>query len=31
LIFLTNDGDWANNLMHPKNEIVKTYIATLNG
>ncbi|MCL2577955.1 MAG: rRNA pseudouridine synthase [Defluviitaleaceae bacterium] len=31
LIFLTNDGDWANNLTHPKHEIKKVYIATIRG
>jgi len=31
LIFLTNDGEWANNLTHPKNEIRKVYIAMLRG
>ena len=30
LIILTNDGDFANTLMHPKFEIEKTYIAKLN-
>jgi len=25
LIFLTNDGDFANKIMHPKNKIEKTY------
>jgi pseudouridine synthase len=31
LLLLTNDGDWANNLTHPKFEIEKTYIAQLRG
>ncbi|MCL2225933.1 MAG: rRNA pseudouridine synthase [Defluviitaleaceae bacterium] len=31
LIFLTNDGDWANALTHPKSEIRKTYIAEIKG
>ena len=31
LIILTNDGDLANILMHPKNEVYKTYIAKING
>ena len=30
LILLTNDGEFANTLMHPKFEIEKTYIAKLN-
>lgn len=30
LILLTNDGELANILMHPKNNIKKTYIAKLN-
>lgn len=29
LIILTNDGEYANKLMHPSNVIYKTYIATL--
>jgi pseudouridine synthase len=29
LLFLTNDGDFANNVMHPRYEVEKTYIATL--
>ncbi|MET3616480.1 pseudouridine synthase [Peptoniphilus olsenii] len=31
LVLMTNDGELANILMHPKNEIKKTYIATLKG
>ena len=31
IIILTNDGELANILMHPKNEIYKTYIAKING
>ena len=31
LILLTNDGDWSNFLMHPSNEIKKTYIAWIRG
>lgn len=31
LILLTNDGELANLLMHPKNEIEKTYLATIEG
>lgn len=29
LLLLTNDGDFANNIMHPSKEISKTYIAKL--
>lgn len=29
LLLLTNDGEFANKLMHPKNKIEKTYIVTL--
>lgn len=29
LLILTNDGDFANKIAHPRYEIVKTYIATL--
>lgn len=29
LLLLTNDGDFANKLMHPKHEIYKTYFVTL--
>ncbi len=31
LLLLTNDGDLANKLMHPKYHIYKTYIATVKG
>ncbi|PMB85114.1 pseudouridine synthase [Dolosicoccus paucivorans] len=31
LILLTNNGDFAHLLMHPRHEIPKTYIATVNG
>jgi len=31
LLLLTNDGDLANYLMHPKNEVKKTYIAKIEG
>ena len=31
LILLTNDGDFANYIMHPKNEIEKVYIAKIKG
>lgn len=31
LIILTNDGDFANNIIHPKNNIDKTYVAKVNG
>lgn len=31
LLLLTNDGDFANFLMHPKNEIKKTYLAKIEG
>lgn len=30
LILLTNDGEYADKIMHPSNIIYKTYIATLN-
>lgn len=29
LLLVTNDGDFANKITHPSNEITKTYIATL--
>ncbi|MGN1401250.1 MAG: 23S rRNA pseudouridine(2605) synthase RluB [Bacillus sp. (in: firmicutes)] len=31
LILLTNDGEFANMLMHPKNEVEKTYVAKVKG
>jgi 23S rRNA pseudouridine2605 synthase len=31
LILLTNDGEFANLLMHPKNEIEKVYVAKVKG
>lgn len=31
LLLLTNDGELANILMHPKHEIVKTYVAKIKG
>lgn len=31
LLLLTNDGDFANHLMHPRHEVYKTYIAHVNG
>ncbi len=31
LLILTNDGELANLLMHPKNEVPKTYIAKIEG
>jgi len=31
IIILTNDGELTNILMHPKNEILKTYVAKING
>lgn len=31
LIFLTNDGDVYNNIMHPRVSIDKTYVATIKG
>lgn len=31
LLLLTNDGDFANRLMHPKNKIKKTYIVKVKG
>ncbi len=31
LLLLTNDGDFANKIMHPKYNVKKTYIVELNG
>lgn len=31
LLLLTNDGDFAQKLMHPKNEVTKTYLVKLDG
>lgn len=31
LLILTNDGDFANALIHPKHEVGKTYLASVNG
>lgn len=31
LLLLTNDGNFANEMMHPKNQITKTYIAKVVG
>ena len=31
LILLTNDGEWANKLMHPRNAVKKRYIAKVTG
>ncbi len=31
LLILTNDGDFANILMHPSNEVEKTYLAVIEG
>ncbi len=31
LLLLTNDGDFANRVMHPRNEVKKTYQVKLNG
>lgn len=31
ILLLTNDGEFANNLMHPKNKIDKCYIAKIKG
>lgn len=31
LLILTNDGEFANNVMHPRKEVYKTYIAHVSG
>lgn len=31
LLLLTNDGEWAQKLMHPKYEVKKTYVAIVQG
>ena len=31
LLIFTNDGDFANRMMHPRNEVNKTYLATVSG
>lgn len=31
LLILTNDGELANRLSHPRNEVAKTYVATVRG
>lgn len=31
LIIMTNDGDFANNIMHPRSEIKKAYLARVSG
>ena len=31
LLFLTNDGDWAHNLMHPERHVAKTYRVKVRG
>ena len=31
LLLLTNDGDFANKLMHPSHEVPKTYVAEIKG
>lgn len=31
LLLLTNDGDFANKVMHPKSDITKTYLVKLDG
>lgn len=31
LLLLTNDGEYANRIMHPKSEITKTYLVKVNG
>jgi 23S rRNA pseudouridine2605 synthase len=31
LLLLTNDGDYANSVMHPKREVTKSYLVKVNG
>jgi 23S rRNA pseudouridine2605 synthase len=31
LLLLTNDGDWANRLMHPRHEVEKEYLVKVRG
>lgn len=31
LLILTNDGEFANNVMHPRKEVYKTYLAHISG
>ena len=31
LLLLTNDGEWANKLMHPSRKVKKTYVAKVSG
>jgi 23S rRNA pseudouridine2605 synthase len=31
LLLLTNDGEYANKVMHPKDEVTKTYLVKING
>ena len=31
LLLLTNDGDYANSIMHPRKEVTKTYLVKVNG
>jgi len=31
LLIMTNDGDFANNIMHPRKEVYKTYLCHVNG
>lgn len=31
LVLLTNDGDFANKVMHPRSEVTKTYLVKLDG
>lgn len=31
LVLLTNDGEWANKIMHPSSEVSKTYLVKVDG